>query len=182
MSSTGFKIGELSRRVLAKTPVADLTSELGPAVLVGSIPGDGLNGWLARTAAVEVFIPAPKPDGSNLAATTDCWPLRKREGSKAFLNVVLIGRASSNDVVIPHASISKLHARLQFEAGGTSVSNASSRNGVLVNQTLLRGEQKAPLRDGDTVTFGLVHLTFMETSKLLQILATRPLYQTPTGH
>lgn len=65
-----------------------------------------------------------------------------------------IGRSSQADVVIDHASLSRLHARVTMSASGEmQVEDLGSTNGVFVNDAQ-RGT--VPLSAGDRVRFGQV--------------------------
>ena len=76
-------------------------------------------------------------DPSDLAACVH--PLKKRPGNP-YPDTVTVGRADSNDVVVPYDNLSKLHAYFtRSPAGGLLVADAGSTNG-----TWLAGERLAP--------------------------------------
>ena len=68
-----------------------------------------------------------------------------------------VGRASGNDLVIAHRSVSARHAELHFDGEQFLLRDLSSANGTFVN-----GERvtSATLQDGDTVHLGPVALKF----------------------
>ena len=81
-------------------------TELSGGALVGSMPAK-LDGWSFQTdirRRVSTELP-----GINLV-TAIVVPLKKLRPT--FKNTILVGRSDSNDVCIPHQSVSKLHARL----------------------------------------------------------------------
>jgi len=65
----------------------------------------------------------------------------------------LIGRSVYCTIIIPNPSISRIHASITRENGGTFVRDLGSRNGTTVNGTRI-GAQPVPLRPGDVLTLG----------------------------
>jgi hypothetical protein len=69
-----------------------------------------------------------------------------------FKDEVTVGRGETNDVVIPHASISRAHARLLKRNGGYELMDLNSTNGTFVDDRKLSGSQSVP--NGSRVRFG----------------------------
>ena len=69
----------------------------------------------------------------------------------------VIGRSRDCDVVLSDPNVSRRHAELRREGDGWKVVDLGSTNGVKVNR---RRVDEARLRSGDTITLGLVDLTF----------------------
>jgi len=65
---------------------------------------------------------------------------------------IVIGRDSTNGVVINDAEISRKHARLTFQGGKYVLEDLSSTNGTFVNGQRLAGP--AVLKSGDVISFG----------------------------
>ena len=82
-----------------------------------------------------------------------------------------IGRSRENDVVLLDASLSRVHARIDVEEGGSSVLDLGSRNGTFVGG--LRVLQ-CRLKHGDAVQLGELPLRFEE-----ERATARPGYSTP---
>lgn len=74
-----------------------------------------------------------------------------------------IGRDPSCDVVLEDSSISRHHARLDWNGGGWTLVDVGSTNGTTVNGEPARG---AELRDGDWVGFGRLGGRFERLSAL----------------
>lgn len=70
---------------------------------------------------------------------------------------ILLGRLPECDVQIDDASVSRRHARITERAGGWSIEDLDSTNGVRVNGTNVR---QATLQHGDTIELGGVKMTF----------------------
>jgi len=68
-----------------------------------------------------------------------------------------IGRARHNDIALNEPSISKLHARIDYQAGRFFVEDAGSMHGVYVNATKIRRVELAP---GSQIQLGNVTLKF----------------------
>ena len=72
--------------------------------------------------------------------------------------VVNIGRADYNDIVLPEASVSTAHAKLQRREGVWVISDLDSTNGTTVDGEPVKGE--FPLSPGATIRFGEVAVLF----------------------
>jgi len=68
-----------------------------------------------------------------------------------------IGRARHNDIALNEPSISKVHARLEYEAGRFTLEDADSRHGVYVNAAKVK---RAELVPGAQIQLGNVTLKF----------------------
>jgi pSer/pThr/pTyr-binding forkhead associated (FHA) protein len=73
--------------------------------------------------------------------------------------VLHLGRSTSADIVLDHATVSRRHAVIAEEGDGMVLLDDRSRNGVLLN-----GEQvsRASLRDGDVIQLGSVVMRFLD--------------------
>jgi pSer/pThr/pTyr-binding forkhead associated (FHA) protein len=65
---------------------------------------------------------------------------------------VSLGRGEDNDVVIPHASISRAHARLMRRDGAYELMDLNSTNGSYVNDQPVQGTVRVP--SGSEVRLG----------------------------
>lgn len=60
-----------------------------------------------------------------------------RSDSRATLlgdDDLVIGRSEYCSLILDHVSVSRLHARMRFAAGGVVIEDAKSRNGTFVNE------------------------------------------------
>jgi len=66
------------------------------------------------------------------------------DGRKIQLDseLALIGRASSNDIIVDDAEVSRQHAGIRGDRNGHWIKDLGSRNGTFVNGELLEGEDK----------------------------------------
>jgi pSer/pThr/pTyr-binding forkhead associated (FHA) protein len=73
--------------------------------------------------------------------------------------VLHLGRSTSADIVLEHATVSRRHAVIAEEGEGVVLLDDRSRNGVLLN-----GEpvSRAPLSDGDVIQLGSVVMRYLE--------------------
>lgn len=74
---------------------------------------------------------------------------------------VSVGRIASNDVSIPHHSVSRFHASLQEEKGGWFIRDADSKNGTFLDTERLEPNRPYPLKHRTRLQFGEVVLVFM---------------------
>jgi ABC-type multidrug transport system ATPase subunit/pSer/pThr/pTyr-binding forkhead associated (FHA) protein len=70
---------------------------------------------------------------------------------------VLIGRATTCDLCIPHPSVSKHHAMVFRQGGRIAIQDLGSRNGTFVNGVRVT---QANLSDGDEIQVGPFHLVY----------------------
>jgi pSer/pThr/pTyr-binding forkhead associated (FHA) protein len=76
--------------------------------------------------------------------------------------VVRIGRGAENEVVIDEAAISRVHARVEGEAGTWRIVDLGSTNGTSVDLVALRPWQPHPLDHGAVIDLaGAIDLTFL---------------------
>ncbi|MHC4598626.1 MAG: FHA domain-containing protein [Planctomycetota bacterium] len=114
----------------------------------------------AHAATSMTTEPAPiiDPDVERLSEIMVA-PLDRNEAS--FL---ALGRASQNDVVIPHRSISKFHALIEKDAnrGTYSIQDAGSKYGTAVGGVQIQKDVPVPLRPNEQIIFsGFVSATFL---------------------
>ena len=147
--------------VAACVAAGDLTEML----LIGENPSEDAT-WKYRTRLNLVPNP-PQLEKANLSLDMACWPLKKRTLG-LFSCTVRIGRAPSNDVVLTHADVSKLHARLDVATG--LLTDAASANGTFVNGVRLAPEKPHALKEGDLMTFGRVSIHYFPLSMLVPLL------------
>lgn len=76
--------------------------------------------------------------------------------------VATVGQGPQNDVVLNDDSVSRVHARLEFELGSWMLTDLESTNGTAVEGTRLASGVPTPLAYASTVRFGGVQLQFRE--------------------
>ena len=83
------------------------------------------------------------------------FPLEKREGSNVFLNMITLGRAQNNDLVLEGEGISKFHAYFTQVGEKWLLVDAGSSFGTFVNDRKLEPRsERAVLEPGARVRFG----------------------------
>ncbi|BAT89120.1 hypothetical protein LR48_Vigan09g202800 [Vigna angularis] len=80
---------------------------------------------------------------------------------------VTVGRVPDKaDLVIPVATVSGVHARIQKKEGNLLVTDLDSTNGTFINDKRLRPGVAATLSPGSSITFGDTHLAMFRVSKV----------------
>jgi hypothetical protein len=95
--------------------------------------------------------------------------LRKRP-ENPFPDMISLGRASNNDVVVRLSSISKIHAVfMRSPSGGWTITDSGSTNGTYLNDTALAPRIRESLTDGDRIRLGLdLKCVFLEPESLFE--------------
>ncbi len=75
------------------------------------------------------------------------------------IKTITIGRRSTNDVCIPHLSVSGNHCRMLVGDTDTLIEDLNSTNGTYINGRLI---SKQNLKDGDDIIIGKAKLTFQQ--------------------
>lgn len=78
-----------------------------------------------------------------------------------FKETMTIGRADIADIQIDNSFLSRLHARIVTTAGGVSIEDVESKNGIRVNTKVVTRQQ---LRHGDVVDLGRLRFRFIDTA------------------
>lgn len=98
-------------------------------------------------------------------------PVRKREGANPFENLVTLGRARNNDVVIPDTRVSKLHTHFGRVGSSWSVYDASSSNGTWVDGVRVEPPDGMRLRSPCVLSLaGEVDLMFLLPDDLFDLI------------
>ncbi len=86
---------------------------------------------------------------------------------------ISIGRASNNDIIVQHTSISKLHAFVTIEGPGRfSISDKDSANGTKVNALPIK--DKSTIRSGDRLKLGSIDFQILDAGRLFDALKSMP--------
>lgn len=83
---------------------------------------------------------------------------------------ISIGRARNCDVVLRHASVSKLHAHFFLEDSNLVLADAKSTNGCRVNDRPLEPGERVPLSCGDAVCLGMIEATLYTPAGLFRFV------------
>jgi pSer/pThr/pTyr-binding forkhead associated (FHA) protein len=76
--------------------------------------------------------------------------------------VIRIGRGAENELVVDEAAVSRVHARLEEEAGSWRIVDLESTNGTSVDLVALRPWQPHPLTHGAVIDLaGALDMTFL---------------------
>ena len=99
-------------------------------------------------------------------------PLKKRPGN-AYPDTITVGRADSNDVVVPYDDLSKLHAYFTRSPGGALlVADAGSTNGTWVDGERLAANASRVLGERARLTLGDHELELLGPAALADLVAS----------
>jgi hypothetical protein len=128
---------------------------VGGWILVGQTMPSDEDAWSFRTESVQMLRSATGEVDAMIDPNWRVFVVKKVK-TGAFGDTILVGRATSNDVVIADRSISKLHARLRYDGGVLVVQDAGSSNGTAVNGDAALAGVDVVVGDSDLVRFGNV--------------------------
>ena len=100
----------------------------------------------------------------------------RKQTSSAPTNMICVGRAANNDIVLANNTVSKLHTYFLVSEEGDAyeIVDANSTNGTVLNKEHLVAYKNKPLYNRDQVQFGpsiqMVYLTPQGLYELLQQL------------
>ena len=83
---------------------------------------------------------------------------------------LFLGRASTCDVIVRDASISKTHAVIEPRQGSWHLRDNRSRNGTWRNGARLKDGQRAELQSGDVIVLGSYPVYFVLAPELMKLL------------
>lgn len=127
---------------------------------------------VVSTTSLGILTMAAKQGELQLLKSSRVYPLRKRE-ENPFGNMVTLGRATNNDLVVPHRAVSKFHAYFRPTGAQWSVYDAGSLNGTQVAGRRLPTERAQPLQPGIELVLGeAVRLLYLDGAALEELLAT----------
>jgi hypothetical protein len=99
-------------------------------------------------------------------------PIRATRG--LVPSAITVGRAPTNDVVIPDGRVSKLHAVFRRHGRGWELADAGSRNGTFAGEQRLVAQGPAvPVSSGDILAFGHAAFFFLSAAALWDRLHKR---------
>ena len=169
MQKLGSGIAFADALALARThDDAKLAELLGPAQLVGAPPSVASaddDEWSFQTRAIM------RPEASARLgielSRAYVFPVRKLRST--FADTILVGRASTSDVFVDDASISKLHARIRRQSDDAwTIADAGSTNGTAIGARAITGEE--PLAYGTRLRIGKWTFRFERLPDMLAIL------------
>jgi hypothetical protein len=116
----------------------------------------------------------PKERARMDALPFDVVPVRKSAMNPAS-NLITIGRADTNDIVIGSSEVSKMHAFFMLDrtTNQVTLTDAGSTNGTKVDGRPLEPRvQAVPLEGGEALHIGTIKVTFHEAGTLWEFLRT----------
>lgn len=100
---------------------------------------------------------------------TISYPERSAAPLTIEKDALVIGRLQSNDVVLNHRTVSRVHAGINRVEAEYMLINLSTANSLTLNGNLLAAEEVDYLADGDIVQIGPFTLTFARRKNELEV-------------
>lgn len=153
----------LLRDFAKNTTLEEFINVIDHAVLTGS----GLyNGKLDEHACVDQTMMFNKPfidqdDDAEISIHSTIFYLGKTSPTDKDTNIITIGRAQKNDLVLDDNPISREHAHIRVANNQYFIKDFGATNGTLLNEKPLLPNQEQQLQAGDTLGFGRLQFDFM---------------------
>jgi hypothetical protein len=94
-----------------------------------------------------------------------------KSGANPWADRILIGRASNNDIVFRHESVSKVHAYFERNPEGVlRLFDAKSANGTRVDGRQIEPGEGCEVRTGAELHFGSLACEFLDSGELFDAL------------
>jgi hypothetical protein len=105
----------------------------------------------------------------------------EKSGRNPYDGFIFLGRASTCDVIIRDASISKSHAVIAPKDGGYTLRDNRSRNGTWHNGERLAEGEQVELKSGDVIVLGSYPIYFVRSPELMKMMTRGSLRPPPRG-
>jgi len=122
------------------------------------------------------------PAGAGLRIRHWVIPVKKPSPDAPGQDRVFLGRAESNDICVPHPTVSKLHGYFTRDPGSVTrwfLVDLGSVNGTRVNGKALEPRARHDLMDGDHLCFGRCLFQWLSPNKLHERILTMAAAETP---
>jgi len=148
--------------------------EYGEAFLLHHGPIGKLQPPMETTATMAVEGAGTTPDiPFNPRRDFVVFVVQRLHPATADDDVIWVGRSEDNDVVVPDASVSAVHAFIKQEQGNFLLQDMSSMNGSYINDQPVVPQGMGPaerLDSGARVRLGTVNLTFLEAPEFRNLV------------
>lgn len=150
-----------------QSSLAEFRERFGPAFLVYYDIGDVTDQlfFSKQTDDAEARAPAARAELR--------WHAIRSTGRSVFRSFISVGSAQNNDIVLEHASVSKLHAVFRLdEHERLLIHDARSRNGTFVNDVRVAAEasQAREVQSGTQIRFGSLPMILFDAEAMLAML------------
>lgn len=134
--------------------------------------------WESAEETPEEFLLGTEAGAAPVKATAgQPLVLEVKKGSKPnpFTMGVTIGRTATNDMAVPHRSVSRFHAyfRQDTRTGAWSVVDAESKNGTWVGPLKIKPNRPEAVTDGTHLRFGSIEVKWLLPATFITELEAR---------
>lgn len=159
------------RDAAAQTSAAAFARQYPLPALVLYIPVDDWMGFNTTVRSTQEIIDSGPDAIDDEFEFTMAVRWVEKSDRNPYADRISLGRSGTCDIVVRQPSVSKLHAHfVRSDGGGWAIRDANSRNGVAVNKVRIDVNRPAPLKWGDTITFGTVDARFVDAQALYGIV------------
>lgn len=131
-----------------------------------SVPVSGVDVNVAETRLPNSAVTELRPLGGDAL----CFALKVAEGT-----TVRVGRAADNEIVVSDMTVSRLHARLEFNQGAWTVTPLSETKKTTVAGKAAGTGRAIALQSGQVVELGGVKVSFYDATSFKARVATAQL-------
>ncbi|KAJ6906637.1 zeaxanthin epoxidase [Populus alba x Populus x berolinensis] len=132
---------------------------------LGAVHASGADSTLTDVEERWLLVPVGDGDSGHIG-----FKVKMPDAFEIASSEVTVGRLPDKaDMVIPVATVSALHARIQNKGGNLVVTDLDSTNGTFIDEKRLPPGASVSVSPGSRITFGDTHLTMFLVSKLAKV-------------
>jgi len=146
--------GEIRRKIGASSSTSTLMFD------AADIKETALNALRSRIASEDTLLEGEENAGSSSVSRAIYILKKKLYCAVEEQNIIKIGRASDNDIVIADFVISKYHAQIVIFHGMYFIVDLNSTNGTKVNKNPVSPKMKVQLQVNSSIDFGRFSFVF----------------------
>ena len=150
----------LLRQFAKQASLADFTQVVDHAVLVGSGVYSGMLEEDRQSDQTMMFNKRyiDQDDDAEISLNSAIFYLHAKG---AHGNVITIGRAEANDLMLNDTPISREHAQIRVADDQYFLTDLGGTNGTMLNEQQMPAQKEVELQPGDNIGFGRYQFNFM---------------------
>ncbi len=158
------------RQFAKNVSLSEFTSVIDHAVLVGSGVYSGNLGEQSPSDQTLLFNKRyiDQDDDAEISLHSAIFYLHKKPTGNTKADLISIGRAETNDLVLDDTPISREHAYIRIQSGHFYLTDLGGTNGTMLNEKQMTPHVEVELQPGDSIGFGRYQFSFMSPERFFK--------------